>query len=95
MMAVAGLGGTVIPKPPPEAPASDPKADEAQVGNAAWDAAESGEPAPNPLLAAIEAATDVPALQRLYAENTPALAGTPELLTAWKAKGKSLTTAAA
>lgn len=83
--ASAGLGGSVISQ-----------------GNGrrnAWaEAAGSTEPAQperNPLYGKLEEVTDVAALKELYARNKAAFDGDAELLAAWKAKGKSLTEAAA
>ncbi|MFY1688194.1 hypothetical protein [Plantactinospora sp. WMMB782] len=52
------------------------------------------EPAENPLLAQIEAATDEKGLKRLWAQNQEAFKD-PEVMNAWKAKGKALIAAAA
>jgi hypothetical protein len=98
--AAALLGGVVIGSQPAtatSAPAS-PKVDEGQQpsGSDPWAAAAASTPATpaaNPMLALIEAVPDVPALQRLWAENQAAFQDA-EVMAAWKAKGKALQQAA-
>lgn len=88
--AVRGLGGTVVPL-------QTVKTDEAQTGStdvwaAAGGSAAEEEP-PNPIYDQIKDAADVPALQRLWAENQPAFKDA-DVLAAWKARGKALSAAA-
>lgn len=80
---VAGLGGTVINGTRP--------------ARGGWQAAAEGsapaepaEPERNPLFATIDAATTVDAVKDIYARNVDAIKADPELLAAWKAKGKEL-----
>jgi hypothetical protein len=87
------LGGVVLGSKPTD-PSPGPQADEAQqaTGNDAWAQAEGSAPAADPnaaLYTAIEAAADRAALKVLYAQNQAAFTDA-DLMTAWKAKGKSL-----
>ena len=97
--AVRTLGATPV-KPadqvdPAAAPAGDvwAQADAATAETSATPAQAPVE-GPNPLLAQIEDVTEIPALQRLWAENQAAFADA-EVMDAWKAKGKALQAAAA
>lgn len=82
---VAGLlGGTVIPASSSPAPGSGGTAFDEPAAPAQPEA-----PAVNPLLAVIEAQTDVDGLKRVWAENQAAFADA-ELMAAWKARGKAL-----
>ena len=91
--AVRTLGGTPVKPADQVDPAAEP------AGSDPW-AETSATPAqapvegPNPVLAMIEAVTDVEALKRLYAENQAAFSD-EAVMAAWKTKGKALTVAAA
>lgn len=66
----------------------------------AWSKAEQepaapAEPEVNPLYAEIEKQPSVAALQRLWAENKDAFTAEPELMVAYKVKGKALSSAGA
>lgn len=86
------LGGTVISRG--KAADSGPPwntDDSASKPGGVWDQAvdtKPAEPEVNPILEQIENAKDVGALQRMWAENQAAFADA-EVMTAWKAKGKS------
>jgi hypothetical protein len=95
------FGATVIPKGEEYKPAaaSKPQGDVWEsVGQAAQAQQSSApaEPERNPLFAVIEAENTVDGLKRLYAESAAAFQGPegPELLAAWKARGKALKQAA-
>jgi hypothetical protein len=96
--AAALLGGVVIGSRPTEpadsATVTQDGKDEAQNTTASdpWADDAPAEPqGPHPVLAVIEAATSVEELKRIWAENQAALTDA-DLLAAWKAKGKALST---
>ncbi|MDH6462037.1 hypothetical protein M2302_002212 [Micromonospora sp. A200] len=89
---VAGiLGGTVIPSPQ-QARANATRTTGDVWAEAAASTAPPAEPEENPVLKLIEGATDVPTLQRIWAENQAAFADSA-VMDAWKARGKALQSA--
>jgi len=89
------LGAVAIPEsssPAPAATVAQSSGDQTE-GHDPWTQAGTEPEGPNPLLAQIEACTDVEALKRVWAENQAAFADT-ELMAVWKAKGKALQEAA-
>lgn len=78
------LGGTVLPNGGKSASTDGASATEAPAETA------PAEPEANPLLAEIEACTDRAALVRLYGTAKATFDADPDLLAAWKAKGKAL-----
>lgn len=94
------LGATVIPRGEEYKPATtqvNPQGDVWEnVGQAAQAqaATPAAEPEKHPLFAVIESETTIDGLKRLYAESAQAFTEQPELLAAWKARGKALKAAA-
>lgn len=95
------FGATVIPpgqeyKPAKTAPASDVWEQVGQAGQAVQAAQAAAEPVSEKdrLLKEIEAEATVDGLKRLYATSAQAFQDHPELLAAWKARGKALKGAA-
>lgn len=84
------LGGRVV--------SNKSNSESASSEGSAWDRAGNGAEAPAPevdpdvvrLTAAIEDAADVAALKELFARNKAVFDANPDLVVAWKAKGKSL-----
>ncbi|MFC4089373.1 hypothetical protein [Micromonospora sp. GCM10011541] len=89
------FGATVIPNdtPPWKPEQSKPQGDVWAAAGQPAQASPPAQPEKDPMFAVIEAETTIAGLQRLYAENAEAFQN-PELLAAWKAKGKSLKGAA-
>lgn len=85
----ATFGATVIASETrkPEPAAVDTGSDAWAQASAPRQADET--PAANPVLASIAQAPDVPALQRIWAENQAAFAD-PAVMDAWKARGRAL-----
>lgn len=95
----AALGAVAIPSS--ESAASAPaQATSSSGGGDPWAAAAGSassapaQPEVNPLVAQIEASPTVDDLKRLWAENQAAFAADANLMSAWKARGKALSTAA-
>lgn len=91
----ATLGGTVIAPAQPaakSAPASDvwDSINAAGQARAKAESAAPAEPEKDPLLTVIEQAGSVDELKRIWAENQATFAEKPEILDAWKARGKAL-----
>lgn len=87
--AAALLGGVAIGTDTTSIPTPAPRSDEAQQPSGTQEEPQ-GEDLAKALLAKVEAATDVAALKRLWAENQAVFAAAPDLMAAWKAKGKAL-----
>lgn len=83
---VKTLGGTVI---------SAKTASKMTEGETAAPAAEPEPEGPHPLVAQVEAQESVATLQRLWAENKAAFDALPDLMAAYRAKGKALQEAGA
>lgn len=95
---IAGLGGRVLKSTPTDDAPRKGSFEEARSGDV-WSqveqtsekpAAAPKEEAKDPVLAAIEAAASVDELKKIWAQNQKAFTAKPDLMAAWKAKGKSL-----
>jgi hypothetical protein len=90
------FGATVIPsnEPPWKPETAKPQGDVWESVGQAAQQAPPAEPEKHPLFAVIEAETTIDGLKRLYAESAQAFTDQPDLLAAWKARGKALKAAA-
>jgi hypothetical protein len=88
----SGMSATVIASHGREPAASRPDAAKPGTPAAPPSAAPPAEAVANPLLAVIAQVPDVRSLERLWAENQAAFSD-PEVMAAWKARGRALSTA--
>lgn len=89
-----GLGGATVIESRPD-PSTKPVTDTASTADpwtqaSAPQPAQPSKPAENPLLARIARASDVPSLQRIWADDPTAFTD-PAVMQAWKARGRVLT----
>lgn len=93
----SGFGGTIISTSGPSASDTPSVAQEQGSADDVWAqaAATPEEPKVNPLITAIEGASDTESLRVLYAENQSAFTSDAALFEQWKAKGKALSAAVA